>query len=234
MGRECRKLRDFASNVDYLREQAEDLKKDEGLFCLRDGEISSDKFKDNQSNIDIKADWQRIYEKWFNLRKDFLDLQFPELYDLDKNFAVIVAQELALDKVVFAMKEGFEVSLCEEGLDFFVTHSDRDAKNGDYAIFFGKNVEAYEEFGSLSVNMARALGSKEITLMERFLLELLYFEKSKEHLDVADQTLCGGSRSFFGFFLAVGWDFVNDKLIVDFCTTNCQDNKSGHRGASLK
>jgi hypothetical protein len=181
------------------------------------GEMFAKKFDDNKNSRQIKATWQRIYKKWFGLQKDFSDLQVPEHYDPRKHFAVIVAQGLTMNQVVAVMKKRFKVYLYKEDLDASVIHNDRDAKNGDYIVLFNKNVEADEEFKNLSANQLKTINHKGITLMERLLLEILYFDRTKKHLDTSNWTLCSGSRYSDGYVPYVSWHSGYGELCVYWC-----------------
>lgn len=188
------------------------------------GEMFAKKFDDNKNSRQIKATWQGIYKRWFGLQKDFSDLQVPENYDPRKHFAVIVAQELTMNQVVAGMRKRFKVSLYKEDLDTSVVHNDRTAENGDYIVLFNKNVEADEEFKNLSANKLKTMGHKGITLMERLLLEVLYFDRTKKHLDISNWTLCSGSRSSGGSVPHVHWDSSDDGLVVFWCYPDGSDS----------
>ncbi|MDD3711368.1 MAG: hypothetical protein PHP37_02090 [Patescibacteria group bacterium] len=191
------------------------------------GEIFAKKFDNNKNSRQIKATWQRIYKKWFGLQKDFSDLQVPEHYDPRKHFAVIAAQGLTMNQVVAGMRKRFKVSLYKEDLDATVEHNDRDAKNGDYIVLFNKNIEADEEFKNLSANQLKTVNHKGITLLERLLLEVLYFDRTKKHLDISNGTLCSGSYGSGGNVPRVDWSSSDDELSVSW-------RGSGSSGDSLR
>ncbi|MFA5644143.1 MAG: hypothetical protein WC928_01290 [Patescibacteria group bacterium] len=178
------------------------------------GTIFAKKFDDNKNSRQIKSTWQRIYKKWFGLEKNFSDLQVPENYDPRKHFAVIVAQGLTKNQIVAEMRLKFKVSLHKEDLDTSVNHNDRKAENGDYIVVFNKNVEADEEFKNYSANQLKAIEHKGITLLERLLLEILYFDRTKKHLDISNWTLCTGSRDSDGCVPDVGWNSSDGLLCV--------------------
>jgi hypothetical protein len=181
-------------------------------------------FDDNKNSRQIKATWRSIYKKWFGLQKDFSDLQVPENYDSRKHFAVIVAQGPTKNQVVTGMRKRFQVSLYKEDLDASVIHNDRTAENGDYIVLFNRNVEADEEFKNLSANQLKTINHKGITLMERLLLEILYFDRTKKHLDTSNWTLCSGSRYSGGHVPCVGWGSGYGKLCVFWCNSDNSDD----------
>ena len=175
-------------------------------------------YDDNKNSRQIKATWQKIYKNWFGLQKDFSNLQIPENYDPRKHFAVIVAQGLTMNEIVASMIKRFSVYLYRDNLDASMTHNDRDAKNGDYIVIFNKNIEADEEFKNLSANKLKNMNHQGITLMERLLLEVLYFDKTKKHLDINNWTLCSGSRFSDGDVPFVHWNSYDVELYVFWCS----------------
>ncbi|MFA5644142.1 MAG: hypothetical protein WC928_01285 [Patescibacteria group bacterium] len=180
-------------------------------------------FDDNKNSRQIKSTWQRIYKKWFGLEKDFSDLQVPEHYDPRKHFAVIVAQGLTKNQIVAEMRLKFKVSLHKEDLDTSVNHNDRDAKNGDYIVLFNRNIEADEEFKDFPADQLKVMNHKGITLMERLLLEILYFDRTKKHLDISNRTLCTGSRYSDGYVPRVRWCSSGGGLGVGRCSPGFSD-----------
>lgn len=63
---------------------------------------------------------------------------------------------------------------------------------------FKKTVEADEDLKNKSADDLEKEGVKGITLRERLIMELVYFEENGEHLDVQNATLCSGSRDSDG------------------------------------
>jgi len=162
---------------------------------------------------DIKSVWTRIYKRYFNRRVNLADVVIPDHYDPKKHFCIIAARGITLNEVVKGLRKLFTVHLYTEDLDANVTANDRIADK-DYAILFRKNIEADEEFKNLSANQLKEKGISGITLLERLLLEALYFSATLEHLDVSNVTLCSGSRFSDGHVPYVLWDSVASKLVV--------------------
>jgi hypothetical protein len=67
-------------------------------------------------------------------------------------------------------------------------------RKGDYTVYFRDRVEADEELKSKSADDLSREGIKGITLEERLVLEIDYFNKTGKHLDIENVTLCSGSR----------------------------------------
>ncbi|MDP3726295.1 MAG: hypothetical protein Q8R36_03810 [bacterium] len=71
--------------------------------------------------------------------------------------------------------------------------------------YFRDVVEADEELANKSANDLKTSGIKGITLRERLIYELAYFTETGKHLDIANWTLCSGSRYPDGHVPRVGW-----------------------------
>lgn len=178
-----------------------------------------------KKNQDPRIVWKKIYKKWFNLEKDFSNLQIPKNYDPKKHFAIIVAKGLTIKEVIIAIRNFFSVYLYVEyfhienieDLDKNICQNDRTTEVGDYVVLFNKNVEADKEFVNLSANRLKVINHKGITLMERLLLEILYSDKTKKHLDIENKTLCAGSRDYMGNVPYVNWFLGYKKLNIEHC-----------------
>jgi hypothetical protein len=81
---------------------------------------------------------------------------------------------------------------------------------------FKARIEADEEHKNKSTEDLEREGVEVITLRERLLLELDYFNRTKKHLDVKNITLCAGSRYSDGDVPSVGWNPDDRKLYVDW------------------
>ncbi len=165
---------------------------------------------------EILTIWQKIYYEWFGMEIDISDFQIPENYNPEKHFLVLVAKDITINTVVKAMKKRFNVYLYTEDLNSDVTKNDRSSEGGHYLVLFNKNVEADEEFKNMSTNDLAKKGHKGIILLERLLLEVLYYSETKEHLDINNWTLCSGSRNSGGDVPHVNWCSGNVKLFVNW------------------
>jgi len=164
----------------------------------------------------VKREWSKIYRKYFNFKLDFSNIFIPAYYNPDEYFVVIVAKGVTMNQAVVAMRKNFKVSLYTEDLDASVIKNDRVADK-DYCILFRKNIEADEDLKNLSANdMLERSHIKCITLLERLLLEIYYFNKTNKHLDVDNVTLCSGSRHSDGYVPSVDFDSADDEVRVDW------------------
>ncbi len=157
---------------------------------------------------EILTIWQKIYYEWFGMEIDISDFQIPETYNPEKHFLVLVAKEISISAVVLAIEKRFNIYLCAEGLDTSMK-SDRSPQYGSYLILFNCNIEIEQ---GLSAKDLVKKGHKGITLLERLLLEILHYSKTKQHLDIDNWILCFGSCDYEGFIPILRWDSVDNCL----------------------
>jgi len=170
---------------------------------------------------DILTIWQKIYKEWFGMEINVSGLKVPDNYDPEKHFLVLVAKGITMNTVVEAMRKRFKVYLYTEDLNSDVTKNDRSSEGGHYLVLFNKNVEADEEFKNMSADDLIKKGHQGITLLERLLLEVLYYNKTEKHLDVENATLCAGSRDSDDDVPHVNWNSDYGKLDVGW---HCSDS----------
>ncbi|MEI7452313.1 MAG: hypothetical protein WCK37_03890 [Candidatus Falkowbacteria bacterium] len=168
---------------------------------------------------ELKQTWTNIYQNQFDKKVDFTNLTVPSFYNPDKHFAIIVAKGTTMNEVVTAIKKKFNVHLYNENLDSSATTNDRIADKG-YVIIFNKNIEADDNLKNLSTNKLIEMNISGITLLERLLLEVFYFDNTKKHLDIKNWTLCSGSRDSGGYVPFVHWNSDDSELYGDWCSVD--------------
>ncbi len=84
--------------------------------------------------------------------------------------------------------------------------------------YFKDVQEADEEHKNKSANDLEKEGIEGITLRERLIFEIEYFNRHDEHPDVDNMTLCSGSRFSDGRVPRVGWDVGDRKVCVGWCS----------------
>lgn len=107
----------------------------------------------------------------------------------------------------------------------------RDPSNGGYIIALRPCSEADEENKNLSADRCHELGIFGMTLLERMMLELWYFWRTKKHLDIDNWTLCSGSRYLDGNVPSVF--FRDDKVHVGWYDSDCPYDNFRVRSAEL-
>lgn len=152
---------------------------------------------------DIRQEWQEFYRKYFRLTVDFSDVVIPEdPGGFDR--VIFIPKGLTFAAVIKAMRKRFKVYLYTENLDKDVVNNVRVADK-NYAIRVRERVEADEELKNLSANALKERGDNIITLLERLVYELKYYDETGEHLDINNWTLCAGSRDSDGSVPSVRW-----------------------------
>ena len=163
---------------------------------------------------DTKAgEWQEFYQDVFGWDTDFSNLQIPPERD-GFGWLIVVTKGLTINLVFDKLTERTKTWRYTNDLDKAVTENDREP-NTDYCLWIRDRVEADEKNKNLSANQLKAKGIPGITLLERLILELFYFWKSRgQHLDLKNITLCAGSRLSDGSVPGVRWN--GGKLYVDW------------------
>lgn len=93
--------------------------------------------------------------------------------------------------------------------------------------YFSDAQEADEEHKNKSANDLDKEGVNGITLRERLIFEIEYFDKYKQHPDIENTTLCSGSRYSGGDVPCVGWDIGSRGVGV--CWDRLSDSDSALR-----
>jgi hypothetical protein len=156
----------------------------------------------------LKQIWKNIYKNWFDKEINISDIKIPKDYNPEKHFGLIIPGNLTMNEIAAVMRDKIKqdqsTSFKLEYLDGRVTKNDRPVDKS-YAILFKNNVEADEDLKELSANQLAERGIKGITLKERLLMEIFYFEKTGKHLDAKSVTLCSGSRYFEDSIPIIQW-----------------------------
>ena len=166
-------------------------------------------FLNSMSRVDPVRQWQSFYQKAFGLKVGLSYVEIPErTEEQKKEFTrlVVILKCLTNNQVYDACAKHFPCSRYTEDLDSGVPTSERDPKNGTYAIWVRDVVEADEVHKKNSANMIKGLGIKTETLLERMLHGLKYFLETGRHLDITNCTLCSGSRYSDGGVPDGYWD----------------------------
>lgn len=162
-------------------------------------------------------------ETTLSVLKEIRDILKPREPYRFQSGAVVKSEELFQDLIKLEMKSHYTARyLFEECKKLFpiwmYNESQLDKivsdRKGDYTVYFKNVQEADEENKNLSANDLKEKGVKGITLEERLMLEIEYFKKTGEHLDIYNITLCSGSRLVDGDVPYVGWNSGSRKVYV--------------------
>ena len=138
---------------------------------------------------------EQFYKTEFGCDVDFSKVEIPEEKE-GFGRLIIIAEEITCNEVFAALKRHFKCSGYFSDLDERLIHNDR-KPNKSYAIWTRTKdkIKADNELqGEPSIDL-KEKNINGITLLERLVWELLYFEETGKHLFLRDWTLCSGSRS---------------------------------------
>jgi hypothetical protein len=145
-----------------------------------------------------QAFMQRIYDQYF----PEMNVIVPVLVDIFGKVGIYVAKGLTCDMVYVAMERHFKKvwKWCSRSIDaqLDMTREARKASDGSYLVQVANGVEPDSQYLGKSTNQVDPNGTIGITLLERMLLELMYHEQTRQHLDVRGATFCSGSRYLVG------------------------------------
>lgn len=186
----------------------------------------------NQSDLYVehREVWRKFYQKYFSLDLNVADIRVPVMPTEGEWRLIIVARGLTLNQAYDRMSKAFKCWKYANDLDASVTKNARSTSE-TYAIWVSKGVEPDEKYLGKSANQADPDMKTGMTLLERMLLEISYFDETGKHLDVVGWTLCTGSRDADGSVPSVLWSAVNQGVRVDWFYLDNSDTRSGLREA---
>lgn len=181
---------------------------------IDDGSITKEQlqnFLEHKNPFETKSilstflEWQPFYRDLFGIDLDVTDLSVSKKQPgFDR--LIVVVPGMTPQKLYGKCKGLFPCwKYTDKSLDEVVIHSDRTAKGKPYAIWVRDRVEADEELKNKSANQLKQEDIPGITLEERLLYEIKYFQETGKHLDIDNVTLCSGSRDDDGFVPRVYW-----------------------------
>ena len=163
--------------------------------------------------VEEKEQWRKFYQKHFSLELNFSDIVIPEK-PLEGNWRLlIIAQGLTLNQVFDSMVREFNCWRYSDDLDKSVTKNVRDTKVA-YAIWVRDGAEPDEKYLGKSTNQADPDMKIGVTLLERMIHEIIFFDEKGLHLDIKGVTLCTGSRYSDGDVPFVRWYLDGQKVGV--------------------
>jgi hypothetical protein len=178
-----------------------------------------------------KEYWRKFYQKYFGLNLNFSITRIPLCPQDGSSYKLlIIAQGLMLNHVYKAMSKAFKCWKYADDLEASVTKNARDTKNA-YAIWVLDSVEPDENYLGRSTNEVDPDMTIGVTLLERMIHEIAYFDETGKHLDIKGVTFCSGSRNSDGRVPGVGWDSEDRKVFVYWCFLDFCVAKYGVRSA---
>lgn len=163
------------------------------------------------------AEWEGFYEKHFSLKPDLSALHVPVKPGYTCR-GVVVLPELGNNRIFDACTKAFKTWRYDKNLDTVRDIVQRPATA--YVLWVRDDVEADADMANKSANDVENAGTNTMTLKERMLLELKFFEETGNHLDLQNVTLCTGSRYSGGRVPNAYWD--SDEFSVDWDNPDSQ------------
>lgn len=150
------------------------------------------------------ADWAEFLDIFFAYTGDLSKVALPPITP-GFNWGVAVVHGLSSQKAYDRMAKEVQSYKYWDNLDASIRKNDRNPGTNPYIVWCRDRIEADVEFRGLSANDLQEKKINTMTLLERELLGLWFYWKTKGHLDVKNVTLCAGSRSTDGDVPYVGF-----------------------------
>lgn len=187
-------------------------------------------FKVTDLFVDKKERWRKFYQKYFSLNLNFDNLVIPEMPTEGSWRLLIIAQGLKLNQIFDAWKKHFKCWRYNDNLDKVISQNTRGTKEA-YAIWVRDGVEPDEKYLGKSTNQADADMKIGVTLLERMIHELVFFDDTSTHLDIKGVTFCTGSRRSAGDVPCVYGSSALQGVRVYWCYLAHSSSASGLREA---
>lgn len=163
--------------------------------------------------LDLLARAQAFYSKHFGTIPDFSGIIAISPKPEGNYRLAVVAHGMTPNKAYDACAKLFLCWRYRKDLDE-VMEQDVRKTDKSYAIWLYADPEAEEKFDNKSFNDLEATRHQRLTLTERLLLEIIYFDETGQHLDRKTVTRCDGSRYPEGYVPGVCWNDFYDGLDV--------------------
>lgn len=109
---------------------------------------------------------------------------------------LVVPEGLTKMRAIECCQGMFRTSRWTNDLDKIVSENQRTSNHCSYAIWVREGIEADEEFKNQSASDLEAINHSGITLLERLVYEIKYYQETGQNLDINSITLCTGSRGW--------------------------------------
>lgn len=178
--------------------------------------------------VEEKEQWRKFYQKHFSIETTFADVLIPEKPTEGTWRLLIIAQGLTMNQVYNSMSKAFKCWRYKDDLDKAIPTNARDTKTA-YAIWVRDGVEPDEKYLGKSTNQADPTMAIGVTVLERMIHELSYFDETGNHLDIKGVTFCTGSRDSDGCVPSVDWR--DSEVRVGWCSLGFSGSDYGLREA---
>jgi len=165
--------------------------------------------------------WADFYRRIFGKEIDLNNLHVPAKPEYEC-WPIVMVLNISNNDAFDACKKQF--SKAWRYVDDLNTVSDVVKRpEGSYVVWVKAFVEADPDLTNVSAEKIIERGLNTLTLCERLILELKYFDETKRHLDINNWTLCAGSRYAGGSVPYVSWGGSDAGLVVSWCSVGGAD-----------
>lgn len=154
-------------------------------------------------------EWECLYQGLFDVVGSTGGIVIPRR-ESGFNWLVVVDPAIRMNRIFEAWIRLFKSDWDGSRPHAFSLRS----RSKPYVLWVRDRVEAGEEPGKLSVDEVLARSIETMDLRERALLEIVYYRRTGEHLDLEDWTLCPLSRNPQGEVASVGVNKVFDTVTI--------------------
>ncbi len=148
--------------------------------------------------------WQKFFKKYFGRTFDLSNLHIPAK-PAYLCWAIVVPQGLTSNDVFDACTKVFNGKTWRYESDLNTIRDIVKLPDSPYVVWVSAVVEADEKLKNKSAEDIEKEGINTLTLKERMMLELVYFDETGNHLDINNWTLCAGSRDSDGDVPVCRW-----------------------------
>jgi len=167
-------------------------------------------------HAELRRELEKFYLDVMGITVDLSAVLIPMMPVKGDWWLIVVVPGVTYNQIIANLRTLFPVWVHIQDLDkaIDITKEQRRAVNEPYAVWVRATVEADpDNAGRSAIDLT---GTLQITLMERLLLEGVYFRRTGKHLDVRTATLCAGSRSSDGGVQCTCWGCDVDRLVVSW------------------
>ncbi len=177
------------------------------------GKFFRDRYAAQATFADASA-WIDFYRRIFGEEVDLTGVSVPPKPE-GAYRPIVIAPGITNNYAFAACKKCFDAWRWTD--DFNGVRDIVKRPSGPYVVWVKDLVEADPDLAKVSAEEIEKRGLNTLTLLERLVLELKYFDETKKHLDIDNWTLCAGSRYTDGHVPHVYWHPSPRKLYVHWC-----------------
>ena len=181
----------------------------------------------------LKTDWQNFYAKYFFHSVNLSAVKIPTPIK-GFNRLLIIIPGIFPNHVVIAQRRCFKTVVFTEDphaedLNKAISHNDRDALNGPYAIWVHDTIEPDQKYLGRSAVWAKANQISGETLLESLIHGLKYWDEKKKHLNIKRVMVCIGSHDSEGNVPIVSFYLASDRVTISWSRPDRADDCHGLR-----